>query len=55
VDDSDDSEAFEHIINGKTYYITNEIDGAIYDIDESGDINNEVGKFINGIATFSSP
>ena len=42
----------EAMINGKTYYITNDVNGLIYDLDEDGEISLEVGKYKKGIPTF---
>ena len=42
----------EILINGKTYYITNEINGLIYDLDEDGEISLEVGKYKKGVPEF---
>ena len=40
------------MINNKEYYTTNTTNGIIYNVDENGDITNEVGVFKNGVATF---
>ena len=40
------------MINNKEYYTTNPTNGVIYDVDENGEINNEVGAFKNGVAKF---
>ena len=48
-EEEEELEVFEHIIKGKTYFITSEKDGEIYDCDENGDIGDEVGKFTGNI------
>jgi hypothetical protein len=40
------------MINNKEYYTTNSTNGVIYNVDENGDITNEVGVFKNGVAKF---
>jgi len=52
-EEDDGEEVFEIDIFGKTYYTNNATNGDIYLVDESGDPGDEVGKFVNGIATFS--
>jgi len=52
--EEEDSEVFEHIINGVTYYITNELNGTIYGVDDSGDIGDEIGKMVNGSPVFDT-
>ena len=47
-----EEEVFEIFINNKQYYTTNSDCGIIYDVDEAGEINMEVGKFENGIVKF---
>ena len=47
-----EDEVFEIQISGKTYYTTNEINGAIYAVDENEDVGDEVGKFKEGKPTF---
>ena len=44
---------YETVINGKKYYITNETDGEIYAILEDEDIGDVVGKYVNGVPTFT--
>ena len=43
---------YEIVIKGNTYYVSNEIDSFIYKEDENGDISMEVGKYVDGKATF---
>ena len=50
--EEEEEEVKEVKINGKTYYITNEINGIIYDLDENDEISLEVGKYNNGVPTF---
>jgi hypothetical protein len=52
-DEDDGEEVFEIDIFGKTYYTNNATNGDIYSVDENGDPGDEVGKFVNGIATFA--
>jgi hypothetical protein len=47
-----EDEVFEIQISGKAYYTTNEINGAIYAVDENEDVGDEVGKFKEGKPTF---
>jgi len=51
--EEEEEEVYEITIKGKSYYTTNEKNGTIYDIDENGDISEEVGKFENGVAKFA--
>uniref|UniRef100_A0A6C0HZ98 Uncharacterized protein n=1 Tax=viral metagenome TaxID=1070528 RepID=A0A6C0HZ98_9ZZZZ len=44
----EEGEVYEVIIKGKTYYVTNEIDSIIYNVDDNGDISIEVGQYKNG-------
>ena len=48
----EEEEVSEVVINGRTYYTTNEKNGIIYDVDENGDISLEVGHYVNGVAKF---
>jgi hypothetical protein len=52
VTEEEEEEVYEIVIKGKTYYVTNEKDGSIYDLDENGDISIEIGIFVNGKPTF---
>jgi hypothetical protein len=54
VAEEEDSEVFEHIIKGVTYYITNELNGTIYNTDDSGEIGDEIGKMVNGSPVFNT-
>ena len=52
---SDEEEVEEYDINGKTYYITDENDGYIYECCEDDDVGEErIGKMKNGQAIFYS-
>ena len=44
-DPAEDEEVYEVTINGKSYYTTNETSGAIYGLDENGDVSLEVGVY----------
>jgi hypothetical protein len=56
VEEAEEEEESEEVqsvmINNKEYYTTNPTNGVIYDVDENGEINNEVGSFKNGVAKF---
>jgi len=52
--EAEEAEVYEVTINKKTYYVTNETDSIIYDLDENGDISVEVGKYKNGKPVFTS-
>jgi hypothetical protein len=52
-EEEEEEEVKEVLINGKTFYASNEIDSIIYDVDENGDISLEVGVFKNGKANFN--
>jgi len=52
-EEEEEEEVKEVLINGKTFYASNEIDSIIYDVDENGDISLEVGVFKNGKAKFN--
>jgi len=57
VEEAEEEEADEVesvMINNKEYYTTNSTNGVIYNVDENGDITDEVGVFKNGVATFYS-
>ena len=43
----------EVVIKGKTYYVMNETDSVIYDVDENGDISVEAGVYKNGKPSFN--
>jgi hypothetical protein len=49
---AEDEEVYEVTINGKSYYTTNETSGAIYGLDENGDVSLEVGVYKAGKPTF---
>ena len=49
----DEEEVYEIAIKGKKYFTTNEKNGSIYAIDNSGDVGNEIGSFKNGVACFA--
>ena len=46
-------EVYEVTIKGKTYYVMNETDSIIYDVDENGDVSLEVGIYKSGKPTFN--
>ena len=45
-----EEEVFEIVFNGKKYYTSNETDGVIYSITDEGEIGDEVGNFVKGVA-----
>ena len=47
-----EEELYETTINGKSYYVTNEINGPIYAISEDEEVGDEIGKFVNGKPVF---
>ena len=47
-----EEEVYEVIINNKSYYTTNEVNGPIYAIDADEEIGDEIGEFKNGKAVF---
>ena len=49
----EEEEVYEVTIKGKTYYVMNEKNSIIYDIDENGDISIEVGAYKNGKPVFT--
>jgi hypothetical protein len=51
--EEEEEEVYEVKIKGKTYFTTNEKTGVIYAMDADGDVGDEVGKFVNGVATFT--
>jgi len=55
-EEAEEEEELEEVqsvmINNKEYYTTDPTNGVIYDVDENGEINNEVGSFKNGVAKF---
>jgi hypothetical protein len=52
VEEEQEDEVESVMINNKEYYTTNSTNGVIYNVDENGDITNEVGVFKNGVAKF---
>jgi len=52
-EDAEEEEVYEVKIKGKTYFTTNEKTGVIYAMDADGDVGDEVGNFVNGVATFT--
>jgi len=49
--DDEEEEVYEVTIKGKTYYVVNEQNGPIYAAD-ADDVGDQVGKYVNGVATF---
>ena len=48
----EEEDVYEIQINGKTYYVMNEIDSTIYEADEDGEITIDAGIYKNGTPTF---
>jgi hypothetical protein len=53
VEVEESGEVYEVTIKGKTYYVTNETDSIIYDVDENGDVSLEVGIYKSGKPVFN--
>jgi hypothetical protein len=51
-EEEEEESVYEVSIKGKTYYVMNEIDSIIYDVDENGDISLEVGIYKEGKPVF---
>jgi hypothetical protein len=51
--EGEDEEVFEFEINGKAYYITNEINGIIYNIDENEEVGDQIGILQDGKPIFN--
>jgi len=51
--EAEEEEVYEVKIKGKSYFTTNEKSGVIYAMDADGDVGDEVGKYVNGVATFA--
>ena len=47
-EEEEEEEVFEYNIDNKTYYVTNKLNSAIYELLEDGDVGDEIGKIING-------
>ena len=50
LEEEEESEVYEISIKGITYYTTDELNGIIYEVDDNGDVGNEIGSFKNGKA-----
>jgi len=50
--EEEEESVYEVTIKGKTYYVMNETDSVIYDVDENGDISLEVGIYKQGKPVF---
>jgi septum formation inhibitor MinC len=46
----EETEVYEVTIRGKKYFTTDQKNGKIYAIDKDGDVGDEIGSFINGLA-----
>ena len=53
-EEEEEEHVYEHEINGKTFFITNEVNGVIYGRDGPEEVGEEVGRYVNGVPTFSS-
>jgi chemotaxis protein histidine kinase CheA len=52
-EEQEEEDVYEIEINGKAYYVQNEVDSIIYAADDDGDITIEAGCFKNGKAVFN--
>ena len=50
--EQEEEDVYEIEINGKTYYVMNEVDSIIYEADEEGEITIDAGIYKNGAPTF---
>jgi hypothetical protein len=48
--EEDETEVYEVTIRGKKYFTTDQKNGKIYAMDKDGDVGDEIGKFVNGVA-----
>ena len=51
-EEEEEDAVYEITLKGKTYYVINEMDSIIYDVDENGDISIEAGIYKKGKPTF---
>ena len=51
-EEEEEAEVFEYTINNKQYYITNEVNGVIYAIDDDEEVGDIIGKLNGGKPTF---
>lgn len=51
-EEEEEEEVYETSINGVSYYVTDEKNGSIYEIDEDEEVGDEVGKYENGVPVF---
>ena len=51
-EEQEEEDVYEIEINGKTYYVMNEVDSIIYEADEEGEITIDAGIYKNGAPTF---
>jgi cobalamin biosynthesis protein CobT len=49
-EEEEEAEVYEITIKGKKYFTTDEQNGDIYEMDKDGDVGEQVGSFVNGIA-----
>ena len=49
-EEQEEAEVYEITIKGKKYFTTDEQNGDIYEMDKDGDVGEQVGSFVNGIA-----
>ena len=52
-EETEEEGVYEAEINGKRYYITNDVNGTIYAIVGEDDIGDEIGSFVNGKPVFN--
>ena len=52
VEDEVEDEVYEVLINGKKYYVDNEVDGCIYEFINEEEAGDKVGKYYNKFPIF---
>jgi hypothetical protein len=48
--EEEETEVYEVLIRGKKYYTSDQKNGKIYSVDKDGEVGDEVGQFVNGVA-----
>ena len=48
--EEEETEVYEVTIRGKKYFTTDQKNGKIYTMDKDGEVGDELGKFVNGVA-----
>jgi hypothetical protein len=47
---NEETEVYEITIRGKKYFTTDQKNGKIYAMDADGEVGDEIGSFVNGVA-----